>query len=406
MIRLEFKTEDLEEQQTCNRYWRVDEELNFVGSVKKIAEEQGLSVTKMLAKIRKHCSAFATGISCSDCGAARELTSRSDFQQIKHLVGTSCPGMLCEACHTEENKRRRERAEQLATERAAANRIQADRQKQLIVDTFSNTNVCDISPREISLELAVYLISMIRKCGDEDLTWLRPVREEEELLSPTGEFDCRILDALYKNRLIDIHPSSPVEAVDFSDGQIKTFNLTSVAWRLSLGRSDAEIREFVSELESIIANRDWPGSWEDNWIPLWKDIALQECVQYLLHNMAERGFQFNPGKKTKLVFEQMLEYYSVSQGYSFIWRAAKDAADFLVRKQVSRKHAANTVITGVQRSMERARDNEWDVKHFGRNFECPRSNISHVLFSSVLRMGDSGFTDVLGQTREIEIERR
>jgi hypothetical protein len=51
--------------------------------------------------------------------------------------------------------------------------------------------------------------------------------------------------------------------------------------------------------------------------------------------------------------------------YSFIWRAAKDAAAFYVRERVTKRHAANTVVGAIERSAERAVANGWDVKDFG-----------------------------------------
>jgi hypothetical protein len=39
--------------------------------------------------------------------------------------------------------------------------------------------------------------------------------------------------------------------------------------------------------------------------------------------MQDRGFDFNPGKKTVMVFNRLLDSYSVAQAYNMIWGAAR-----------------------------------------------------------------------------------
>jgi hypothetical protein len=86
----------------------------------------------------------------------------------------------------------------------------------------------------------------------------------------------------------------------------------------------------------------------------------------------------------------------VAQICNFIWRAAKDAAAFYVREAVSKQHAANTVIGAIQRYGERAKAEGWDIKPYRRNFDCPQSMVSEVLFNAVLRIGDDGFNRTPG----------
>jgi len=49
-----------------------------------------------------------------------------------------------------------------------------------------------------------------------------------------------------------------------------------------------------------------------------------------------------------------------------------------------------------QRWADRARAEGWEVIAFKRNFDLPRSMISYVLFDVLLRIGERGFTEVIG----------
>jgi hypothetical protein len=68
---------------------------------------------------------------------------------------------------------------------------------------------------------------------------------------------------------------------------------------------------------------------------LGKEISLLECINYLEFVVAEHQLSFTPGEKTKLILGQVLNKFSVAQAYSFIWRSAKDAAEFYMRAQVN-----------------------------------------------------------------------
>ncbi len=53
---------------------------------------------------------------------------------------------------------------------------------------------------------------------------------------------------------------------------------------------------------------------------------------------------------------------------------------------------SGTVVGAIQRQAERALSEEWEVKAYRRDFRCPQSMISQVLFNTALQMGDIGFT--------------
>jgi hypothetical protein len=77
---------------------------------------------------------------------------------------------------------------------------------------------------------------------------------------------------------------------------------------------------------------------------------------------------------------------------SFIWRAAKDAAAFYVRRRAPRDHAAKTVVGNIERQIERALANEWNVTAYKRNYDHPQSVLSRTLFNTVLKTDDGGFS--------------
>jgi len=130
-------------------------------------------------------------------------------------------------------------------------------------------------------------------------------------------------------------------------------------------------------------------------VSLCHEISRIECLSYLSQVLAVHKLQYNHGKKTQLVISKALEAFSVGQVYNFIWRAAKDAAAFYVRQRSSRDHAAKTVVGNIERQLEQALANKWNVKAYQRNYDYRQSMVSRVLFNTMLGTDDGGFHQLL-----------
>ena len=172
------------------------------------------------------------------------------------------------------------------------------------------------------------------------------------------------------------------------------FYIDRVQWPLLTGNNLNETRLTIANTEKALKSEEWPEHWIDAWLPLWKKIAMYECLEYLEIVLQEHSLPFNPGEKTTLVLENVLEDFSVGQTYNLIWRAGKDAAAFYLRERVPKPHAANTVVGNIQRQAERALAEGWDIKQYRRDRRCPQSVVSKVLFDTALQIGDKGFSVV------------
>ena len=124
---------------------------------------------------------------------------------------------------------------------------------------------------------------------------------------------------------------------------------------------------------------------------LWRQIAVEECIEYLLYNIKEVNFDFSPGEKTYTVLDELLNSFSVAQIYGIIWKQIAEATRLYQSKQMSQKHAANSIIGGCQRYGERAIMSKWNLTEYNRIKELPQSVISEFFFNVILEIGDLGF---------------
>lgn len=124
-------------------------------------------------------------------------------------------------------------------------------------------------------------------------------------------------------------------------------------------------------------------------------MAISEILEYLIISMERVNFNFNPGKKTIEVFNDLLNNFSVSQICQMIYNGIAKAAKYLQERNVTRKHAANSIITNCQSYGDRAILEKWEVKGHYRDRDCKESALSQFLFSKIIKIGDAGFNTKL-----------
>lgn len=386
LIRLELLTSDDDSIQICTRYWEVDEQGNFTYKLSDLAKMQNLSSRELSKFVSQSCQALSIKDVCSGCGTPYVYKSRSDFQE---RIRYHRDDWLCANCM--EQERVRQRALQIAEE---------ERQRTLINTNFSSVEKIPIDLSQLTFEHAVYLLSLIRLAASEDFSHIVPLRLTTEPLTLTENFSYEVIRQLFHHKIIYICPQSPIDAFVFENGNIERFYLDRVSWDLPISSKSQNSQGLIEELEAVFRNENWPETWRNEWRALWKKIALQECLQYLEVGLNEHGLSLKPGEKTYLVLNGALEQYSVAQVYNMIWRAVRDAAAFYLRERVPKQHAANTVIGSIQRQADRAKAEGWDVKSYRRDFRCPQSMISQVLFDTALQIGEKGFNSPPGALNE------
>lgn len=378
MIELKFNTNNEAIIELCKQYWQIDSELNFIHTVSSLAKKYALSSNDVSKKVKQSCIAFFTEDRCFQCESPHPYKSRSDFQKwVKYKTKTR----LCDDCITKEHEAERRKHLEILEQR-----------KKYISEEFALKEYELIDLNALSFDSAIYLLTFIRALGSENFITYGPLNTANIQIAPREDFCYEIIKHLYRNRFIVVHPSSPVDAFEFKDDGQLLLILNKIVWTLSIGKNIDDIKNIFFELERIFREKYWPDHWQYQYLSLWQKVALEECLEYLNLVLTEHGLPFTPGDKTRSVLTNLLEEYSVGQVYNLIWSAGKDAAAFYLREKVSKTHAANTVVGNIQRRGERARAEGWSVKAFRRDWRCPESIISQVLFNTALQIGEAGFS--------------
>lgn len=241
----------------------------------------------------------------------------------------------------------------------------------------------------LSFRERVYLGALLRCALSEDMSTILPLDEIDKKLAPSDELACEILRYLNNNNVIRVNPNSSISAfVDDEDTEFpNTYYIYKVKYLINIDFNE----DYKEGISKIINPRELKECDKEDALNIWKEIALEESLEYLQYQMGSVRFNFNVGDKTKSVFKDMLEYFSVSQIYGIIFKSIANATKYYQESSVSKKQAANSVIGGCQRYAERAMINNWDMVKYSRIKELPQSIISEFFFDRVIGIGSLGF---------------
>lgn len=241
--------------------------------------------------------------------------------------------------------------------------------------------------QSLSFIQKVYLGAFCRAYLQEDTLVLGPIDKMNEILAPTDAFKDEICEELVSAGVLSVSPISRLAAFQFDENnQLLAYGFDKVELNLNLDSLENHQDIILDILDPSYYN---PENQNDA-LYLWRKIALNECVEYLLYSLNEVGFDFVAGKKTYLTFEILLNDFSVSQIYGIIYKSVAEASKLFLKGR-SRRHAANTVVALCQSYAERSKINQWDLKKFNRIAKLRQSELSLFFFNCVLKIGDKGF---------------
>lgn len=367
-MNLEIFSDDELHQKVITDYWLVNNEYKFVYKLSDISDKYGLSTHEISKLVDKLSKSYSTNSKCSECGQPHRYKNRSNFNS--HREGKKFTCDTCKELSVLDKKNKKLEALNKHLRKRLEN---------------------PVSVNILKLKDAIYLLALLKHSGSEDLSHISEYQSVSvQRLTPRNAFDLEIADYLYESKLLAINPDSDLRTFSLTENSEIVFDPQNIQWVIPLDNSYNHPSQFIEELESKLSSMEfWP---YDELQPLMLRISLEEVLSYLEFALAKHTLYFTPGDKTRIVLSKALDNFSVSQIHNFIWRAAKDAAAFYVRKNIHKKHAANSVVGNIERQCELAINEKWDVKSYKRNYHMPQTVISRVLFNTLLKTNDGGFT--------------
>lgn len=359
---------EIEQFNLINDYYASDKKL------KEIIEEYGINATP--SNLYNKFPPLELSDLCVYCGCniLRHRLRRSEKEYSWRNLYDFCPQCdhrpndpycKCENCR---------RSEQIKKEKLRA----------IIVNTYGGDH-SKILYEDLSFENKVYLGALVSALADEKMT-IRPYHDSRVKLSSSETQSKEIYDKLLLNKVIMVDHSSPLSAFDVeSDSFPYSYYPDRVGYRLCVDGGDNSL------FDQIINPSFYNDEHVDEAFAMWKEIALSECLEYLMYKMKEFRFAFTPGEKTLSLMKLLLEDFSVSQIYCIIYKGINDACRQKQSRQITDRHAANTAIAYCRYYADRIKQDGWTVGSYRRISELPQGVLSSYFFYSVLKIGNRGF---------------
>ena len=258
------------------------------------------------------------------------------------------------------------------------------KEKRKIIISNYTINTDKVKYDNLSVSSKIFLSALLHAGLNDEATEISGEKIIEEKLAPTNEFDQIILDHLLSENIILIDPMSPIDAFSV-DNFPNEYYIFKVNYLINVETDSKGIGYLeYPDRNNII-------KYKEECLRIWKQIALYECLEYLIKQMKEARFEFNPQKKTKLVINHLIEEYSIGQIWNLIYGSVNNAAAWYQKSNVSKKHAANSVITTLNNRGDRAKSENWKLNSYHRSYDNKLSQLSMVFFDSILQIGSEGY---------------
>ena len=263
-------------------------------------------------------------------------------------------------------------------------------------EQWKNPDV-DYLAMQLTLRDAVFISALYRNANVDDLGTVGPPYAKDRPLAPTSELVKTILDGLGSRGMIRVSQTSPIDAFVFNAEctAVEAHYIFKVRYRLFPMLPVEMIAPMIRNIDDMATDGFWLQNSETSMndaLALWKELAVHECLEAFEHQGECHNLQPPSGEKTHLTFQALIDDYSVAQVYNIIWGAARNAAAYYQRGGVNKAQASNSMVGGCRTRGDKAKVEGWDIKPYSRNFDRPRSELSHVLHDVFLKIGERGFT--------------
>ncbi len=364
-MQLKILTDNKQCALICEDYWRQNEEGKFTLKVQEIATNHEMKPHIVSQHVEKNAYVWLSTVCCVRCERPYRFGTRGHYQERNQYKGT-----VCKDCT---------KAERHAIE---------DEKRCMLIKIRQSAESKEMDIKKLDLKSTIYLLATILALGDEHLSTIEPLLDYPPCtLSPDLIYDQKILRYLLDKHLLLISLNTPQEAIELQGNDMVSINFGISTFDLALDQH--QVSEFIAKFFDAAAIHNIKQS--PSFVELCKEVQLNECLSFLKAMVKDHKLSMSPGEKTQQILSKCLEKFSVAQVYNFIWRAAKDAAAYYMRSSISKRQAANSIVGAISRNMEQALANSWEVKSFNRNYNFPQSELSRIIFNTILGTNDDGF---------------
>lgn len=359
-------------------YWAVSGQ-GWIQTVKALASEYGLNGAQVAQQARLGVEAVNPSRPCTDCGTLARYQNRSDVPTTPDRSRYTCSTCM-------EAQRARQR-QQLAQQNA--------RRLEQVQKHFAYGHTTPVDVDVLTLRQATFLLALIRVQSTEDFRTLLSLTEHQPAtpLGANAAHSQAIVETLLNDGIIVPHPSSRVEAFEWTDDEPSGIVLSQARYTVRGTGSEgfADITErLVRKLKG--GPLHWSAGWQDALPTFWRELVQYEARAYLEFKLADFNLKPKLGEKTEQTLRELSDDFSLGQIWNMTWQATQSAAATRQKDRVTNDHAVNIATSTLRRRGEHYRaEGLGNPKPSRRDFDMPMPGVSQVLFIHGLGLTELGY---------------
>lgn len=250
---------------------------------------------------------------------------------------------------------------------------------------------------KLSISETILLATWIREYSDDSSTYIEPFAVER-LPEFVVTYDDVPIQKWQDSGYVAISPKTNVDAIVLNDEDDSAFSYypMRVAFEVAGGKQTIELFNAANWSEIFKGKYDSQEQYEkiiEELFEYWMQVSVDNLIEYMQREMSQRKLEAPTGDKTRQLLSNLLLKYTPGQIMSFIYSQAKNAADYYVTKDVSRRQAANSIVSLITKLVNTAEDRGWNIDSYKRTKGWVESATTHTLYAHVLRLKGDGFGD-------------
>ncbi|WP_201577093.1 hypothetical protein [Psychrobacter okhotskensis] len=383
--KLEYQSDITETNKLiCEKYWlrEGDKRSGFIYTCKEIGQEFDVKHQDIPSIVKINAHLVVLDCQCIDCGTTKICYTRSQLTRLDLIR------WRCDDCREALEKRM---DQEYLEYRLKQDRL-AEEKRQTALEYINQCRSIQLSSIPSVTELndvdKLLLAATVESIGADNLRNTVSLRDNLSLpLSPFSKLDEEILQHLFNRNLLILAPENSYEYVTVNEAQELEIDFYQAIFEFAYSTENltkilinAKSRKNTSALVADSQFKSWC-----------EKLQLGECLSYLVTRSRLNYLAPPIGDKLISILRACLAECSVSTMHYVIWKSVENAAAYVQKTGITRRHASNSVSGNIERVFSKIYSGSWSHNKSFRDASHPQSAMAKIFFDYVFGVDDGGF---------------
>ncbi len=383
--KLEYQSDITETNKLiCERYWlrEGDKRSGFIYTCKEIGQEFDVKHQDIPSIVKINAHLVVLDCQCIDCGTTKICYTRSQLTRLDLIR------WRCDDCRAAIEKRM---DQEYLEYRLKQDRL-AEEKRQTALEYINQCRSIQLSSIPSVAELndvdKLLLAATVESLGADNIRNTVSLRDNLSLpLSPFSKLDEEILQHLFNRNLLILAPENSYEYVTINEEKELEIDFYQAIFEFAYS-----IENLTEILINAKSKKNTSALVADSQFKSWcEKLQLGECLSYLITRSRLNYLAPPIGDKLVSILRACLAECSVSTMHYVIWKSVENAAAYVQKPGITRRHASNSVSGNIERIFGKIHSGSWNRNKSFRDASHPQSAMAKIFFDYVFGVDDGSF---------------